>query len=240
MSRYVHYAVACIVLVSASHLRAAYVVHEFDGRFEHGEIAGPVVPVGSAFLGLFAFEQGADRVDEPFNGGVRSYYSPIYVELTVGSESIRSTNAQVQVRDAVTQFTDAFILLAGTEVNAPFDGTLNGNEVRTFAINLGGWLDTFGTSDYPVLIDLDEFQGGNIHLLSGPLSQTLSSLSIRGGVENLMEFTISEGRICATPTCVIPEPTAAVLVASGLVALAAVRWRRRGRRQRAVRGNYAA
>jgi hypothetical protein len=230
----------CIVMtfiacLTCARVNAAYIVHEFEGRFEHGELGGPVVPVSSAFRGLFAFEEGGHRVDEPFNGGVRSYYSPVYVELTVGNETISATNAEVQVRNAVTLFTDAFSVSAGTEVGASFDGRLNGNTIRLFSINLGGWQDTFAGSDYPQTIDLADFQGGNINLISGPLgSQALLSSSIRGGVQKLMEFTFSEGRTCDTPTCQIPEPHAIALAACGFTGLIAARSFRRARLLRAA------
>lgn len=221
------------VFLTAPCVDAAYIVHKFSGRFEDAGFGGPVVPVGSAFTGLFAFEESGDRVDEPFNGGVRSYYNPVFVELTVGDETIFVDNAEVEVKNAVTLFTDNFIVHAGTELGSPFNDTLNGKEIRLFSINLGGWQDTFATSDYPLSIDLETFQGGNIGLLSGPLgSQTLSSSSTIGGIQDLMEFTFSEGRICNTPTCEIPEPTASALGASGLLGLVVARWRRRSKKRR--------
>jgi hypothetical protein len=44
-----------------------------------------------------------------------------------------------------------------------------------------------------------------------------------------MEFTISEGRICETPTCQIPEPHTLALAVCGFAALFAVRTLRRAR-----------
>ncbi|RIK84834.1 MAG: hypothetical protein DCC68_00665 [Planctomycetota bacterium] len=216
--------VALFVLLCPAIVRGAYVVYEFNGAFEHFSFAGPVVPVGSSFSGLFSIAEGAERVDESFNGGIRSFYSPAMVSLSVNGHTIEATNARVEIQDAVTLFADHLVLLAGTEVDAPFSGPLIGHELRTFSLHLDGWRETFSSSDFPLTLDLESFQGGSINILSGPLDQTLRSGSLRGGLENLMEFTIAGPRICNTPTCAVPEPDAAVLGVLCFLSFAALYW----------------
>lgn len=220
---------AALLYVSLHSVRAdaAYIVYEFDGVFAKARFDGPVVPIDSPFTGLFSVEESIEGIDEPFNGGVESYYAPIYVELTVGTETISSMLGQAEVRDAVTMFNDNLTVLAGYEVGAPFSATLNHNEIRLFSLSLGGWQDTFSSSEYPRSLDLADFQSGILNVISGPLDATLLSGSNRGGVENLMEFTISAGRICSTPTCAIPEPNALLLGFAAALSALGVYWARR-------------
>jgi hypothetical protein len=218
-----------ILLAYPAIAHAEYIVYEFEGVFEHDTFAGPVVPNGSYFRGLFSFSEFGNREDEDFNGGVRSYYSPMYIELSVGEDTIWTNDGEAQVRNAVTLFDDLFLVRAVSEANTPFSGPLNGKAIRFFSLSLDGLRDTLETSDYPRSLHISDFQTGRIGLLAGPLgSEALSSNSFYGisGDQTFDEFTVSEVRICETRTCRVPEPSGPLLVLSGIALVGATRFRR--------------
>jgi hypothetical protein len=86
---------------------------------------------------------------------------------------------------------------------------------------LDGWIDTFDSSALPDSLNMADFQGGSISILSQPPGNTLSNYSATG------EFSID--------TTVVPAPSSlTVLLGVGVTVFGMEWWKKRRRRVRAT------
>lgn len=212
----------------------AYIVYEFSGAFERAMFFDPVVPTGTQFSGLFSFpEERFARVQ--YYDWYEFLFKPVYVQLTVGNDTVVAPSARVIKADASAGvLTDSFALVAGPGIEAPFSGTIGGREINEMKLFLLGHRDTFSeyTIYFPASLAIDEFYSGSVHITSGPADARLKSVSLRDPTQGVVEFTMYPSRICETPTCAVPEPTVAAMAGSGAAAFALARWTGRSRKRR--------
>jgi hypothetical protein len=212
--------IICMFLVLfflSSSANAELIRFEFDGTFEVGFFAGPVVPNWSAFSGFFQFDNALLGADETFNGGLRTIYFPVEIQLTVGSDTISTTEGQLRMQNASTLFNDNILLQGGDNIGStPFVGTLNGHEIKYMQFFLEGYLNTFDSSALPTNMNMNDFQSGDITILSDIPGGTLSSLSRFSDTWRLAEFTVYK-------SASVPEPSTILLLGSGLIGIIGLR-----------------
>lgn len=205
-----------IVLFLLTHIpssaKAELIRFDFDGTFEVSFFAGPVVPNGSAFSGFFQFDNqlmGTDHVIS--GGGLRTTYLPVEIQLTVASQTISTSDGQLIIQNASTFFNDNILLQSSA-----LSGTLNGHNIKYMQLYLDGWLTTFDSTALPTDINMSDYQGGDITILSDIVGGTLSNQSRNSDTWGLGEFNVQKH-------VSVPEPSTMFLLGSGLAGIVVLR-----------------